>query len=77
LSHVKWVTCHNGIVCPQVADGEDLQTWRVAVSISVYKIYIVWFGDINSKQFKFMLLDGSHGLHISESTVSISYTFRY
>jgi hypothetical protein len=33
-------------------------------------------GDVNSKQFKFTLLDSSRGLHISESTVSISYTFR-
>jgi hypothetical protein len=33
--------------------------------------------DVNSKQLKFTLQDGSCGLHISESTVSISYTLRY
>jgi hypothetical protein len=33
--------------------------------------------DVDSEQFKFTLLDGSRGLHISESTVSISYTFSY
>jgi hypothetical protein len=33
--------------------------------------------DVNSKQFEFTLLDGSRCLHISESTVSISYTLRY
>jgi hypothetical protein len=34
------------------------------------------FGDVNSKQLKFALLNGSPGLLISESTVSISYMFR-
>jgi hypothetical protein len=29
------------------------------------------------KQFTLTLLDGSRGINISESTVSISYTFRY
>jgi hypothetical protein len=34
------------------------------------------FPDVNSKEFKFSLQDGSRGLHISESTVSITYKFR-
>jgi hypothetical protein len=29
--------------------------------------------DVNSKKYKFTLLDGSRCLHISDSTVSISY----
>jgi hypothetical protein len=37
---------------------------------------IAGFGDENLKQFKFTLLDGSRGVHISESTVTIPYTFR-
>jgi hypothetical protein len=37
---------------------------------------LVGFPDVNKKQFKFSLLDYSSGLHFSESTVSISYTFR-
>jgi hypothetical protein len=29
--HVRWVSCHHGMACPQVADGGDaLQFWRVA-----------------------------------------------
>jgi hypothetical protein len=32
--HVKWVPCHHGMACPQVADGGDsLQIWRVAANI--------------------------------------------
>jgi hypothetical protein len=33
--------------------------------------------DVHSDQFKFTLLDVSRCLHISESTVGISHTFRY
>jgi hypothetical protein len=33
-SHVRWVPCHHGMVCPQVADGGNtLQVWRVAANI--------------------------------------------
>jgi hypothetical protein len=33
LDHVKWVPCHHGMACPQVADGgEGLQIWRVAAN---------------------------------------------
>lgn len=35
------------------------------------------FSDINSKQFKCMLLDGACAFHISESTVSISIPVHY
>jgi hypothetical protein len=42
--------------------------------ISIYKW--VRFPDVNTKQFKFMLLDDSRGFHISDLTVSISYMFR-
>jgi hypothetical protein len=32
--HVRWVTFHHGMACPQVADGgEVLQIWRVAANI--------------------------------------------
>jgi hypothetical protein len=34
------------------------------------------FGDVNWNQFIFTLVDGPSGFHISNSTVSISYTFR-
>jgi hypothetical protein len=34
------------------------------------------FVNVNLKQFKFTLLGGSCGFHISESMVSISYMFR-
>jgi hypothetical protein len=34
VNYVKWVPCHHGMVCPQVADGGDgLQIWRVAAKI--------------------------------------------
>jgi hypothetical protein len=34
MIHVKWVCCHNGMACPQVADGGDgLQIWRIAANI--------------------------------------------
>jgi hypothetical protein len=34
IGHVRWVNCHHGMACPQVADGEDaLQVWRVAANI--------------------------------------------
>jgi hypothetical protein len=30
-AHVRWVPCHHGVVCPQVADGgKSHQLWRVA-----------------------------------------------
>jgi hypothetical protein len=33
-NHVKWVPCHHGMSCPQVADGgERLQIWRVTANI--------------------------------------------
>jgi hypothetical protein len=33
-NHVKWVLCHHGMSCPQVADGGDrLQIWRVAANV--------------------------------------------
>jgi hypothetical protein len=31
--HVGWVPYHQGTVHPQVADGDDLQVWRVAANI--------------------------------------------
>jgi hypothetical protein len=32
--HVRWVPCHPGMACPQVADGGNgLQIWRVATNI--------------------------------------------
>jgi hypothetical protein len=32
-SPVKWVSCHCGMACSQVADGGDvLQVWRVTVN---------------------------------------------
>jgi hypothetical protein len=32
--HVRWVTCHHGMVVPQVADGgDDFQIWRVVTNI--------------------------------------------
>jgi hypothetical protein len=32
--HIRWVPCHHGMACPQVADGEDaLQFWGVAANI--------------------------------------------
>jgi hypothetical protein len=37
---------------------------------------IAGFSGVNSKQYRFTLLNGSRGLHISESMVSISYMFR-
>jgi hypothetical protein len=34
LSHVRWVPCHHGMTCPQVADGGDaLQVQRKAENI--------------------------------------------
>jgi hypothetical protein len=31
---VRWVPCHHGMACPQVADGGDaLQLWREAANI--------------------------------------------
>jgi hypothetical protein len=34
LNHVKWVPCHHGMACPQVADGgAGLQIRRVAANI--------------------------------------------
>jgi hypothetical protein len=34
LLHVRWVPCHHGMVCPQVAVGGDaLQVWRVAANV--------------------------------------------
>jgi hypothetical protein len=31
--HIRWVPCHHGMGCPQVADGGDgLQLWRVAAN---------------------------------------------
>jgi hypothetical protein len=34
IMHVRWVPCHHGMVCPQVADGGDaLQFWREAANI--------------------------------------------
>jgi hypothetical protein len=39
ISHpiqVRWVPCHHGMVCPQVADGGDgLQKWRAATNILI------------------------------------------
>jgi hypothetical protein len=33
-THVMWVSCHQGMARPQVADGRDgLQIWRVAANI--------------------------------------------
>jgi hypothetical protein len=31
--HVRWVPCHHGMECSQVADGEGLQIWMVAANI--------------------------------------------
>jgi hypothetical protein len=32
--HVKWVPCHQGMICPQVLNGGNgLQVWRVAANI--------------------------------------------
>jgi hypothetical protein len=32
---IKGISCHYGMMCPQVADGGDtLQIWRVTVNIS-------------------------------------------
>jgi hypothetical protein len=34
LLHVRWVPCHHGMACLQIADGGDtLQFWRVAANI--------------------------------------------
>jgi hypothetical protein len=44
--------------------------------VSIYKrVKTAGWPDVNSKQFKCTLLDGSSGFHISKSTVSVSYTF--
>jgi hypothetical protein len=40
------------------------------------KSWITELGNERLKQSKFTLLDVSRGLHISESTVSISHKFR-
>jgi hypothetical protein len=48
----------------------------IQIKLQVYERYkTARWGDKKLKEFKFMLLDGSHCLHISESMVSISYTF--
>jgi hypothetical protein len=31
--HVKWVSCQNGMLHPQVVDTDGLQIWRVAANI--------------------------------------------
>jgi hypothetical protein len=32
--HVRWVLCHYGMACPQIANGGDkFQIWRAAVNI--------------------------------------------
>jgi hypothetical protein len=46
-------------------------------SISVCKRWFALWSEQKVKQLKFMLLDVSRVLHITESTVSISYTFCY
>jgi hypothetical protein len=34
LKVIRWVPCHHGMACPQVADGGDsLQFWRVAANM--------------------------------------------
>jgi hypothetical protein len=40
------------------------------------KSYIAAFPDVNAKRLEFTMLDGSRDIHISQSTVSVSYTFR-
>jgi hypothetical protein len=64
---------------------------KTSMYMSKYKIIKLWewnmaylhineldhsISDVTTKHFKFTLLDGSRGLHISLSTVIISYTFR-
>jgi hypothetical protein len=35
-SHVKWITCRQGMARPQVADGEHgLRIWRVAANMYI------------------------------------------
>jgi hypothetical protein len=48
--------------------------WK-AISV-LYTKQTAGYPDVNSKEFKFSLQDGSRGLHISESTVGITYRFR-
>jgi hypothetical protein len=47
----------------------------IIIIIVIYNITISGFPDVTSNLFKFRLLDDTLGLHISESTVSISYKF--
>jgi hypothetical protein len=45
--------------------------------IYIQKSYTARWDNKKLKQFNFTLLDGSYGFHITESIVSISYTFHY
>jgi hypothetical protein len=34
MVRVRWVSCHHGMACPEVADGGDtLQVWRDAANV--------------------------------------------
>jgi hypothetical protein len=68
---------HNSIQLNCLICAASKAKWPIIIIIiSIYKKSLSdGFGDVNLQQFKFTLLDGSQGLHISEWMVSISYTF--